>query len=192
MEGRCFFKVNWHFHYLKNSNYFEIDGLKTSWKPAVRYVPIYFPCKGSKWNPQFDLSWLFTCVETRVNPMRGFPEISNERKRGGIIGLIVFSCGNSWKVLVRFPPSFQCRKSRWNRCVDCFQVWKPSENHIVVSQKWKLRGNYWCHDSKWFPAGFHFWETAFFTQCINCSLEEREHIKCLNYWIFKTIWLQFR
>ena len=113
-----------------------------------------------------DLSWLFTCVETRGNLLWGFPEISNARKRGGIIGLIVSSCGNSWKPLVRFPPSFQCRESRWNRQVDCFQVWKPSGNHIGVSQKWKLRGNYWCHDSLWFPAGFHFWETAFFTQCL--------------------------
>ena len=139
-------------------------------------------------------SWLFTCVETRGNPLWGFPEISNARKRGVIIGLTVSRCGNSWKPPVKFPkvsnarnrggilgltvsrcgnlvettlgfpPSFQFRESRWNPRVDCFQVWKPSGNHIGVSPKWKLRGNYWCHDSLWFPAGFHFWETAFFTQ----------------------------
>ena len=62
------FIYNCHLHYLKSNNYFEIDGLKTSWKrvkkQAVRCVSINFPCKGSKWNPQVDYILVLKPVET--------------------------------------------------------------------------------------------------------------------------------
>ena len=120
------------------------------WKTLVRFPEVYKARKQggilgltvSRWGN----SW---------KPPVMFPEVSNTRKRGGILGLTVSRCGNSWKPLERFPPSFQFGESRWNSRVECFQVWKPSGNQRGVSPKWKLRGNYWSHDSLWFPAGFH-------------------------------------
>ena len=126
-------------------------------------------------------------MDLSCNPMQG-----NEVELSGWLFPVVETRGNH---LWGLPPSFQCRESRWNRQVDCFQVWKLSGNHIGVSQKWKLRGNYWCHDSLWFPAGFHFWETAFFTQwsdgrnipsynhdCLYPVLKEYHSNICAKYW----------
>ena len=127
-------------------------------KSAVRYVSVNFYrrflhewkiVKNKVYNARKQ-GWIIGLTVSRCGnsgkPPVKFLEVSNTRKRGGILGLTVSRCGNSGKPPVRFPPSFQFRESRWNPRVDCFQVWKPSGNHIGVSSKWKLRGNYWCHD----------------------------------------------
>ena len=98
-------------------------------------------------------------------PVR-FTEVYNARKQGGILGLTVSRGGNSWKPLVRFPPSFQCRESRWNHQVDCFQVWKPSWNHIGVSPKWKLQETTDVMILSGFQRVSIFGKPPFFTQCL--------------------------
>ena len=72
-----------------------------------------------------------------------FPEVYNARKQGGILGLNVPRCGNSWKPPMSFPEVFNSRNlGGILRLIDCFQMWKPSGNNIGVSPKWKLGGNY--------------------------------------------------
>ena len=128
-------------------------------KSAVRYVSVNFTRFLHEWkivkNKVYNArkqGWIIGLTVSRCGnsgkPPVKFLEVSNTRKRGGILGLTVSRCRNSGKPLVR--------ESRLNPRVDCFQVWKPSGNHIGVSSKWKLRGNYWCHESRWFPAGFQF------------------------------------
>lgn len=51
-------------------------------------------------------------------------------KRDGVLGFTVSMFGNSCKPSKRFLRSLKCRKSRWNCRFDCFQVWKPSKNHV--------------------------------------------------------------
>ena len=117
MEGWCF-QSNCHFHYLQVIIIIKLMFWKhrgSVWKSAVRYVSVNFTS--------------FLRGNSRKPPVR-FLEVYNTRKQGGILGLTFSRFGNSWKPLLRFPPSFQFRESRWNPAVDCFQVWKPSGNHI--------------------------------------------------------------
>ena len=101
-------------------------------KTAVTYVSINLLIFHAR-----DLSGIFKlivylCGNPWKPPVR-FPRNFQCEKTRRIIGLTICKCGNSWKQLVRFPLSFQCREYRWNRRIDCFQVWKPSGNHIGVS-----------------------------------------------------------
>ena len=103
-------------------------------------------------------SLLFTCVETRGNHLWCFPNVFNARIRGGILELNGSSCGNSLKPLVMVPPSPQCRESRKNRRIECFQVWNHCVNHI---------GNYGDAIDFTNPSGFQqvyfFGKPIFFT-----------------------------
>ena len=138
-----------------------------SWKPPLRF-PQGFQCRESRWNPQVDYSQVWKLVKT----LRGFYKISNEENLCGILRLTVPRCGNSWKPLmrfsksfqcrercgilrstvprcghswkppVRFPQSFQSRESMWNPRVECSQVWKLVETTSEVSLKCLIQGMY--------------------------------------------------
>ena len=108
------------------------------WKTPVSFLKFTM-----RWNKVESSDWLFPGVETRGNQL-WFPIQGNEVESSGYLFPGVETRGNH---LWGLTPSFQFRESRWNPRVDCFQVWKPGGNHIGVSPKWKLRGNYWCHDS---------------------------------------------
>ena len=85
-----------------------------SWKSPLRF-PQCFQCRKSRWNPKVDYFQVWKLVKTP----RGFHKISNEENLRGILRLTFPMCGNSWKPPVRFPQSFQSRKSMWNPQVDC-------------------------------------------------------------------------
>ena len=131
----------WGFH--KFSNKENLGGIPrltvpscgNSWKPPMRF-PQSFQCRKSMWNPHVDCS---RCG-IRRNHLWGFPKVSNDENLGRILWLTVPRCGNSWKPPVRFPQSFQCRKSSRIPQADCSKVWKFVETTCGVSPKFPKQG----------------------------------------------------